>query len=470
MRAVSVLARGGVALAMLFAAGCAAGPNYKRPEVKVPDLYRGAGPAADAASVGDRNWADLFQDDVLKQHIADALANNFDLRIASERVEQARARYRITGASRFPFVNAQGQFSATRTSTVGSNKMVQPGSNTDVAYTQAGGSLSWELDLWGKLRRANEAARAQYFATEEVRRGVIVSLVSEVANTYFTLRERDLELEIARGTEQIAEQNLKLVNLRHDRGAATGLAVQQAQQFLYSASAQVARAQREIVQAEDALNMLMGKLPGDVARGQAVDDFGLPPELPPGLPSSLLERRPDIRAAEQQLISANAQIGVAKAYYFPQISLTSFIGGQSRALSEIFTGPARYFTFVPSAILPIFNSGQVRVAVRLSEAQKREMVIAYQKSIYNAFREVSDALVAYDRTREQRRQQENLVRASTEATRLSHLRYQGGLDSYLQVLDAERSQFQARLTLAQLRLAELQSFVQVYRALGGGWQ
>ncbi len=470
MRAgVITYARGSVLLSLLLAAGCAVGPNYKRPEVKIPDLYRGAA-AGGTDSLADRKWADLFQDEVLKQHIATALESNFDLAMASERVEQARARYRITGASRFPFLNAQSQFSATRSSTVGSNKMVQPGSNMDVSYSQAGGALSWELDFWGKLRRANEAARAQYLATEEGRRGIIVSLISDVADTYFTLRERDLELEIARGTQQIAEQNLKLVNLRHDRGAATGLDVQQAQQFLYSATAQIARAEREVGQAENALSLLMGKLPGEVTRGQAVDDFGLPPQLPPGLPSALLERRPDIREAEQKLIAANAQIGVAKAYYFPQISLTGFLGGQSRALTDLFTGPARFWTIAPSAILPIFNSGQVRVAVKLSEAQKREMVIAYQKTIYSAFREVSDALIGYDRTREQRTQQERLVRASMEATRLSQLRYERGLDSYLQVLDAERTLFQSRLALAQLRLAELQSFVHVYRALGGGWQ
>jgi len=462
--------RGGIALTLLFATGCVVGPNYKRPVVKTPEVFRGAAPGADQESLGDKKWAELFQDEVLKQDIETALKNNFDLAIATERVEEARARYRITGASRFPFLNATAGFTATRSSTIGSNKMAQPGADMDVSYTQAGGALSWELDLWGKLRRQNEAARAQYLATEEARRGVIVSLVSDVATTYFTLRERDLELEIARATQQIAEQNLKLVKLRHDRGAATGLAVQQAEQLLYSAQAQIPRAQRDIVQAEDALNLLMGNMPGDVARGQAVDDFGLPPEVPAGLPSSLLERRPDIRAAEQQLISANAQIGVARAYYFPQISLTGFLGGQSRALTEIFTGPARFWTVAPSAILPIFNAGQIRVAVKLSEAQKREMLVNYRKTIYNAFREVSDALAAYDRGREQRKQQENLVRAATEAARLSHMRYEGGLDSYLQVLDAERTLFQARLSLAQLRLAELQSFVQLYRALGGGWQ
>ena len=243
-------------------------------------------------------------------------------------------------------------------------------------------------------------AHAQYLATEEARRGVIVSLIGDVAGGYFTLRERDLELEIARATRDVADRNLQLIRLRHDLGAATGLTVYQAEQFLYTAAAQIASAERDIGLAENALSLLLGKPPGDIARGKPVDAFGLPAELPPGLPSALLERRPDIRQAEQLLISANAQIGVAKAYYFPQISLTGFLGGQSRSLSDLFTGPARFWTATPSAVLPIFNANAVRVGVRLSEAQKREMLANYQKTIYTAFREVSDALIRYSRTRE----------------------------------------------------------------------
>ena len=316
----------------------------------------------------------------------------------------------------------------------------------------------------------NESARAQYLASEEARRGVIVSLIADVADSYFTLRERDLELEIARSTREIAARNMELVRTRHDRGAVSALDVHQAEQFLYIASAQIASTERDIGQTENALSLLLGRPPGEIVRGGPTDDFGLPPELPAGLPSSLLEHRPDIRGAEQKLIAANAQIGAAKAYYFPQISLTGFLGGQSRALTDLFTGPARSWATAPTASLPIFNAGQVRVAVRLTEAQKREMVAAYQKAIYNAFREVSDALIGYHDTREQRRQQDQLVHALQETSRLSNLRYQGGMDSYLQVLDSERTLFQGRLSLAQLRLRELLSFVQLYRALGGGWQ
>jgi multidrug efflux system outer membrane protein len=333
-------------------------------------------------------------------------------------------------------------------------------------------ALAWELDFWGRVRRLKESARAQYLATEEGRRGVVVSLIGDVTGGYFTLREGDLELEIALRTRDIAAQNLKLVQLRHDRGAGTGLDVHQAEQFLYTATAQIASTQRDIEQTGNALSLLLGRIPGDIARGKTLDQFTFPAEVPPGLPSSLLERRPDIRQAEETLIAANAQIGAAKALYFPQISLSGFVGGQSRALSDLFTAPARNWYGGPSGalLLPIFNAGQIRAGVHLSEAQKREMVLTYQKTIYNAFREVSDALAGYDHTRRQRTQQELLVNALTETTRLSTLRYQGGRDSYLQVLDAERNLFQGQLAGAKLRLQEMLWFVQIYRALGGGWQ
>lgn len=460
--------RGSIAAAACLMAGCAVGPNYKRPAVAVPPQYRGA--TAAGASLAETKWTALFQDEVLKQLIATALDGNFDFALAAERVEEARAQFRITGADRYPFVYGVGQFTATRPSRIGSSIIVPPSTPENWSYTQAGAALSWELDLWGRLRRLTEAARAQYLATEEARHGVAVSLVADVASTYFTLRERDLELDIARGTRDLAERNLALVKLRHDHGAATGLDVHQAEELVYLSAAQIASAERDRTLAENALSLLMGRGPGEIQRGKAVDDFGLPPELPAGLPSELVERRPDIRGAEQTLIAANARIGVAKAYYFPQISLTALLGSQSRALSELFTGPARNWSVAPAALLPIFNAGQVRVAVRLSETQQREMLIAYQKTIYTALREVSDGLAQYQRTREQRGEQDRLVHSLTETARLSHLRYEGGMDSYLQVLDAERNLFQGRLALARLRLGELLAYVQVYRALGGGWQ
>lgn len=454
---------------VVLLAGCRVGPNYTRPAIPVPDRYRGALPNAPTVSLADTKWFDLFQDEALKQLVNTALKQNFDLGIASERVIEAREQFHITRADEFPNLSAQASFTGARQSSIGSFKFIAAGTPLAASYTQVGAALSWELDFWGRYRRLTESARAQYLATEEARRGVIVSLIADVMNNYFLIRERDLELQIARQTRDVAQDNLRLVNLRHTRGAATGLDVHQAEQFLYTATAQIASAERDIEQTEDALSLLLGQTPGAIARGKSIEAFTPPAEVPPGLPSSLLERRPDIRQAEEMLIAANAQIGAAKALYFPQISLTGFLGGQSRELTNLFTGPARFWSIAPSAALPIFNAGQIRAGVRLSQAQERELLITYQKTIYNGFREVSDALVGYDRTRQQRAQEQLLVKALTESTRLSNLRYKGGLDSYLQVLDAERNLFQGQLALAQLQLLELQSFVQLYRALGGGF-
>jgi multidrug efflux system outer membrane protein len=455
----------------LFLTACAVGPNYKRPAVPTPDQFRGAAAQQPApASIADTKWFDLFQDDTLKQLVSTALQQNLDLAIATERIAEARAQYGITRANQFPFVNAQATYSTQQQSSQGTFKFLAPGTNTAVSYTQIGIGVSWDIDLWGRLRRLSESARAQYLASEEGQRAVLVSLVGDVMTNYFTLRERDLELQIAKQTRDSAENSLRLVELRHNRGAATGLDVHQAEQFLFTAAAQIAATQRDIEQTENALSLLLGGPPTDIARGKALDDFTAPADPPAGLPSSLLERRPDIRAAEQNLISANAQIGAARALYFPDLSLTGLFGVQSRALGSLLSGPAKLWTLAPTAVMPIFNAGQVHAGVQLSEAQQRELVITYRRSIYTALREVADALAGYNRTREQTAQQQQLVNALSESTRLSRLRYQGGLDSYLQVLDSERNLFQGELALAKLKLQVLGSYVQLYRALGGGWQ
>ena len=449
--------------------GCAIGPNYRRPAVAVPDQFRNASPPAGANSIADTKWFDLFRDDTLKQLVTTALANNFDLRIAAERVLEARAQYGITHAQLLPTLDAQGQFTATRSSSVGSFSFIPAGTPLATSFTQAALSFNWEIDLWGRVRRLSEAARAQYLASEEARNGVTISLISDVMNSYFALREQDLELVISQQTSDVAADDLRLINLRHDRGAASGLDVHQAEQLLYIATSQIAAVQRSIGLNEDALSLLLGSAPANVPRGKSLEEITAAPELPAGLPSSLIERRPDIREAEENLVAANAQIGAAKALFFPQLSLTGLYGTQSRSLADMFTAPARLASIGPSATLPIFRPG-LRAGLHLTEAQEREMLVAYQKTIYGALREVSDALVAHDRTRDQRMQEEKLVAVLTESVRLSNLRYRGGLDSYLQVLDAQRSLFARQLVLAQLRLEELQSVVQLYRALGGGWQ
>lgn len=457
----------------VFLTGCAVGPNYKRPVVQTPAQYRQPEPVtgpAEKASLSDVAWANLFQDEVITNLVKTALAQSHDLEAATQRVLEARAQLGITRSQLAPQVTASGSFTAARTSSIGSYNFIPPGTNLADSYTQAGLNVSWELDIWGRIRRLSESARAQYLAQEEARHAVVSSLIADVITTYLTLRELDLELEIARKTKDIAENGLKLTNLRKERGVSTGLDVRQAEQLLYTATAQIAATERAIAETENSLNVLLGQNPGEVVRGKPLVELGGPSAIPPGLPSDLLERRPDIRQSEQTLIAANAQIGAARAQFFPQISLTSVLGVQSRALGDLFSGPARNQDIAPAGVLPLFNAGQLRNNLRLTEAQQREAVANYRKTIQVAFQEVSSSLADYQKNREQRSQEELLVKALQETDRLSTLRYKGGLDSYLQVLDAERNEFSGELTLAQLRKNELLSIVQLYRALGGGWQ
>jgi len=455
----------------LLVASCTVGPNYTRPRIEMPSAYRDTTAVADAAqreSLADAQWFDLFRDDLLTRIVNTALRQNFDLRIAAERVLQARELLRIAHADRVPSVEEFISGSRSRRSEVGSVSP-PPDADPQVSSIEAGFSVGWELDVWGRVRRLNEAARAQYLATEEARRGVVTTLVADVSQTYLRLRALDLQLEIARRTRDLGIDSLRLTELRRSRGVATSLDVRQAEQLLYTATGQIASLEREASQTENALSLLLGQVPGDVPRGQPLEAFEEPPTVPAGLPSSLLERRPDIRQAEQELIAANAQIGVAKAEYFPRISLTGVFGGESRALADLLSAPARMWSIGASTVAPIFNAGRTRANVRLAESIQRELVVNYQRAVFSALRDVSDALAGYRKTSEQREQQERLVEALRETSRLSTQRYEGGLDSYLQVLDAERNRFQSELDLAALRQQELAAIVEVYRALGGGW-
>ena len=468
----------GLTIGVLALCGCALGPNYQRPQLAVPGEFRGPratapgappdAPSDPAASIADTKWQDLFPDPTLTRMVTTALAHNFDLRIAAERVEQARSQLGITRANQYPFLDVQAGFTGERSSSLAAFP-VPAGTKLSAAYTTLGAALSWELDVWGRLRRLSEAARAQYLASEEGRRAVGISLVSEVMEAYFQLLEQDLELEISRKTQGIAKDSLQLVELRRQRGAASGLDVSQAEQLLYTASAQRAATEHVIEESENLLSLLQGSAPAAQSRGRKLEEIPIPAQLPAGLPSALLERRPDIRQAEQNLVAANAQIGAARALYFPQLSLSAFVGGESQPLLQLATAPARVYSIAPAAMQSVFHAGQIRHQVRLSESQQRELLIAYQRSIYSALREVSDALVGFDRLREQRTQEELLVHTLEKTVQLSDLRYRGGLDSYLQVLDAQRNLFSGQLTLAQLRLQERVSVVQLYRALGGGW-
>jgi multidrug efflux system outer membrane protein len=458
-----------ISLSSILTWSCTLGPDYKRPEVPAPPAFRGAETTAAAQSLADVKWFDLFQDPTLTDLVTDALRDNFDLRIAAERVLQAREIARIARADRFPTVDATADLVSTRFSQTGANRAIPRGVDSDVTYAQVGFSLGWELDVWGRLRRLNESARAQYLATEEARRGVVTTLVSDVTETYLALRGLDLELEIAKRTREVATDSLRLTEARRDRGVGNNLDVRQAEQLLFIAGGQIASIERDLAQTENALSLLLGRFPGEVQRGLTLEAFKAPPAVPAGLPSALLERRPDIRQAEQELIAANAQIGAAKAEYFPRISLTGFLGAQSRALSELLSGPAAIWTVGAGAVAPIFNAGRTGANVRFTEAVYRELLVNYQRTIYTAFRDVSDSLVAYRKTADQRAEQERLVEALRASSQLSQQRYDGGVDNYLQVLDARRNLFQGELDLARLRALELAAIVQLYRALGGGW-
>ena len=462
-----------ILLAMSLVAGsCTLGPNYRRPTVTTPSAFRDTTPAAAPAertSLADVRWFDLFKDDTLTQLVRTALAQNFDLRIAAVRVLQARERFRIVRADPFPVVVGSAATSQNRVSEAGPRPLPST-LGPEVADFQIGFGLAWELDVWGRLRRLSQAARAQYLATEEAQRAVVTTLIADVTDTYFALQTLDRQLAIAQRTRDVAADGLRLTQLRRERGVATALDTRQAEQLLYTATAQIASVQRQTAQTEDELNLLLGQTPGDVSRNAGfIDTFNARPSVPVGLPSMLLERRPDIRQAEQALVAANAQIGAARAEYFPRIALTGLLGLESRDLSDLLSAPARFASIGAVAAAPIFNAGRTRATVRLSEAVERELVVNYERTIFRALREVSDALAGYHKTGEQRAQQEQLVAALRDATRLSTDRYQGGLDSYLQVLDAQRNLFRSELDLTTLQRQELTSIVELYRALGGGW-
>jgi multidrug efflux system outer membrane protein len=326
------------------------------------------------------------------------------------------------------------------------------------------------VDLWGRLRRATEAARANLLNAEENRKAVITTLVSSVATQYFTLRESDSQLEIARQTLATRQESLNLTMSRRNYGIATDLDVTQAEQLVDTAGVTIATLQRQIEQTENQITLLLGENPTGIVRKDAFDENALPPEVPVGLPSTLLERRPDIRAAEQNLIAANANIGVAKAAYFPQLSLSGILGGQSTQLSSLFSGPNSAWSLVPQLSQPVFTAGRLRSNVKLAAAQRDSAVVRYERTIQTAFTEVSDALIAHQRVQEARIKQEALVTVLNQRQRLAYMRYQGGVDTQLNALDADRDLLQAKLDLRQIKLNELLSVVQLYKALGGGWQ
>jgi len=453
-------------LFVVLCSGCAVGPNYKKPAVPVPPEYRGVSsePAGKtAAPFGEQKWWDAFQDEALRDLIRTALEQNYDVRIAAARILEARAQLGITRADQLPSVSAGASAVNERLP----KTVAIPGIETSAIQVSA--SLAWELDFWGKFRRATESARASLLSEEWARREVVRALVSDVAGSYFQLRELDLELEISRRTLATRKDSLRLTQILADGGATSMLDVRQAEQLVFTAAAAIPDLERRIEQQENFISTLLGRNPQAIARGRQLIEQPHAMEVPAGLPSSLLERRPDIRQAEQLLIAANAQIGVAKADYFPHISLTGTGGYQSTALTGLFTGPAGLWTAGATAVQPVFEGGRIRNRVRLAEARTQEATLLYQRTVQQAFRDVSDALVGYRKNQEFRVQQEQLTHSAEEAQKLSNMRYKGGATSYLEVLDSDTRYFSAQLTLAQAQRNELLSFVDLYSALGGGW-
>jgi NodT family efflux transporter outer membrane factor (OMF) lipoprotein len=459
-----------VAVAASLLAGCMLGPDYQRPTLPLPAQYRDAEPPApgrEAFSLADLQWFKLFQDEALQALLHTALQQNYDVRIAVGRILEAQAQLGVTRSFLFPQLDGNGTIARDRISE--ERFLAAPSGKNEGNTFLLGLSLFYELDLWGRLRRNTEASRAELLSTEWAQRAVLVTLVADVARAYFELRELDLDLEIAKRTFASRERSLRLTRARQEEGVATRLDIRQAEQLLYTAAARIPDLERLITQKENELRLLLALPPGDIRRGLPLTEQAFPPEIPTGLPAALLERRPDIRQAEEVLVAANARIGAAKALYFPTFSLTGFLGLESDDLKDFASASARTWSIGLGLLQPIFYAGRIRSINEAEAARLLQTLAQYEQVIQTAFREVSDALVGYRKSREQRVQQELLVTALADSAALANTRFLGGLDSYLQVLDAERQLFDAELDLARIRASELLNLVQLYKALGGGW-
>ncbi|MDX6575272.1 MAG: outer membrane protein multidrug efflux system [Blastocatellia bacterium] len=425
----------------------------------IPSTFRGidATAPADQTSIGDLKWFEVFKDEELQNLVRTAMVQNYDLRAALARINAARANLGLARSAQFPQVEGSADLTSThasgRTSNIGSVLL---------------NLLSFELDIWGRVRQQRNAARAELRASAEDRKAAMTTVVSDVATGYFSLIELDSELEIDKRTLAARQESLRIINSRQQGGLATMLDVRQAEELVYQASQTIPDTERAIEQTENLISLLLGNNPGSISRGRPLSQQEGLPSVPAGLPSSLLDRRPDIRSAEANLEAQGALVRAAKAAYFPRISLTGNLGFQSNQLSNLFTSGV--WSFIPQITAPIFTAGRLKSNVKFAKAQQELAVVQYQQTIQTAFREVSDALVQYRKVREIRAQQELLVTTLQDRSRLAHLRYEGGIDSLLNALDADRELFNAELSLAQTKRNELLSLVQLYKALGGGWQ
>lgn len=447
-----------IACGTLALTGCTVGPNYKRPDTPAPPQFRAGEAQPSTASLGDMKWFDIFQDEMLRGLIKEALQSNYDIRIAAQRVLDAEGQLAATRSQLFPQVD--GQASASRTG------VKSPLQSMAGIY----GVASWEIDLFGRLRRATEAARADLLAITENQKAVRQILVADVASAYFDLREYDTELEYVQESIKARHESVNLVKARVDGGVANMVELDQATTLVHSAQAEAAQLERGREQTENLINFLLGRQPGPVTRGASLVDQRQPPDVPAGLPSALLERRPDIREAEQQLIAANARIGVAKAAFYPSISLTALGGFQTSDLLGVVSRSGPAYGLGGVLDIPIFSAGRRKGNYESAKAQHEEVLINYQRAINGAFRDVSDTLIGYQKNKEYAGSALLLAQTLRDQSALSNARYVGGVTSYLEVLDTERQRLTAEQELAQAQRDVLTSLVQLYRALGGGWQ
>jgi multidrug efflux system outer membrane protein len=458
--------------------GCMVGPHYQRPAANAPQVFRGAtapdiAPNSTTTSLGDEKWAEVYRDPTLQQLIREALANNYDVRIAAQHVLEQQDQVGITRAQQFPTLSGGGNYTAvglpsSLTKSLNSSTGPYSGSN----FFAGGFTLSaaWNLDFWGLYRRQTEAARAQLLATEWGRRMTMNTVIENVATSYFQLRTLDAELEITRRTLAARKESLQLTETLEQGGSGTLADVRQAEQLLYTAAAAIPDFERQIEQQENSLSILLGRNPGPIIRGASEMNWPEPEQVPAGIPSQLLERRPDIQQAEATLVAANANVGVAKAQMFPQLSLSGTGGTSSSQLKGLVDSKNLYWYASGSVTQPIFDAGKLRNNLRLSEAEKQEEVLTYQRTIKQAFESVSNALIALEKFREFREQEANLTTSAQDATRLARLRYNGGSTGYLEVLTNDTNYYSAQLTLAVAYEQEAISMVQLYSALGGGWK
>jgi NodT family efflux transporter outer membrane factor (OMF) lipoprotein len=447
--------------------------QYQQRGSTTPDTFR-AGEAfrRDQASIGDLKWFEVFKDEELQKLIRTAIIQNYDLKEAAARINAARANLGLARSDQFPQFEVSADNTVSRFS---QNSFSIAGLGQTLGKTQNIGEvllnlLSFEVDIWGRLRNRTKAFRAELKASEEDRKAAMTTVVGDVATAYFGLLELDGELDIARRTLATREESLRLIKTREQGGIATMLDVRQGEQLVYQATETIPATEQLIEQTENLISLLIGNNPAPIKRGRSLTQQQELPSVPPGLPSSLLERRPDIRSAEQILISRDALIKAARASYFPTISLTGFLGFQSDQLSNLVSTPSRTWNFVPQITQPIFTAGRLKSNVRFARADQELALAVYQQTIQTAFREVSDALIAYRKVKEVRVQQELLVFTLKDRSQLAYLRYDGGVDTLLNALDADRDLFSAELSLNQTRRNELLSLVQLYKALGGGWQ